>query len=96
MLPLSSSRRTKLQAKIELVVFLTVERKGSRTGGEQVVWAAREAAAVGMVQVQEHAALPALCTGRADDPDSSCPLLTLVSLFFLPAKPGDTYEDQTI
>lgn len=65
--------------------------------GEQVVWAAKEAIPSGIVQVQEHATLlPVLLTGGANDPDSLYPLLTLASAFLLPAKPGDTYEDQTI
>lgn len=43
--------------------------------GEQVVWAAGEAAVPGIVQLQEHAALPVLLVGGADDPDSLCSLL---------------------
>lgn len=43
--------------------------------GEQVVWAAGEAAVPGIVQLQEHAALPVLLMGGADDPDSLCSLL---------------------
>lgn len=64
--------------------------------GEQVVWAAREAVASGTVQVQEQAALPVLLTDGANDPDNLYPLLTLASVFLLAAKPGDTYEDQTV
>lgn len=63
---------------------------------EQVVWAAGDAAVPGVVQVQEHAALPVLLIGVAVDPDSLYPLLMLASVFLLSAKPGDTYEDQTI
>lgn len=57
--------------------------------GEQVVWAAREAAVPGIAQVQEHAGLPVLLMGGAD-----CVLcLTLPSVFLLPAKPRDSHED---
>lgn len=46
--------------------------------GEQIVWAAGKAAVPGTVQVQEHAALPALLVGGADDPDSLSSLCSLL------------------
>lgn len=60
---------------------------------EQVVWAAGEAAVPGIVQLQEHAALPVLLAGGADDLTVCALCLTLPSVFLLPAKPRNSYED---
>lgn len=80
------------QVKIGLVAFLTMERMAPGLWGRVGSLGCKS----GIVQVQEHAALPGLLMGGANDPDSLYPLLTLASVSFLPAKPGDTYEDQTI
>lgn len=64
--------------------------------GEQVVWAAGEAAVPGTVQVQEHAALPVLLVVEQMTLTACVLCLILPSVFLLPAKPRDPYEDQTI